>query len=40
MAIDAHPDKEERVLQRRLAEVQANMQATVDGIRALAETPA
>lgn len=40
MAIDAHPDKEERVLRRRLAEVQTNMQATVDGIKALAETPA
>ncbi|MGE3445914.1 MAG: SRPBCC family protein, partial [Acidimicrobiia bacterium] len=40
LAIDAHPDNEERVLRRRLAEVQANMQATVDGIKALAETPA
>jgi len=37
MAITSNPGKEARVLRRRLAEVQANMQATVDGIKALAE---
>jgi len=38
MAIDANPGKEARVLRRRLNEVQANMQRTVDGIKTLAET--
>jgi nitroreductase len=36
-AIEQHPDKEARVLRRRLDEVQANMRRTVEGIRALAE---
>ena len=36
-AIDARPDKEERIVARRLDEHRANMQATVDGIRDLAE---
>lgn len=36
-AIDAMPDKEERIIARRLGEHQANMQRTVDGIRDLAE---
>jgi hypothetical protein len=31
------PDKEERIIERRLEEHRANMQATVDGIKALAE---
>jgi hypothetical protein len=31
------PDKEERIVARRQAEHAANMQATVDGIKALAE---
>ncbi len=38
MAIDNNPGKEARVLRRRLNEVQANMQRTVDGIKTLAET--
>ena len=37
MAIANHPGKEHRVLRRRLAEVQANMQSTVEGIKQLAE---
>ena len=37
MAITSNPGKEARVLHHRLNEVQANMQATVDGIKALAE---
>ncbi len=36
-AVETHPDKEERVLRRRLGEVQANMERTVQGIKALAE---
>jgi hypothetical protein len=36
-AIDAMPDKEERIVERRLAEHQANMQATLEGIKGLAE---
>jgi hypothetical protein len=36
-AIEAHPDKEERIVARRLAEHRANMQRTVDGIKELAE---
>jgi hypothetical protein len=36
MAIAAHPGKEDRVLRRRLDEVHANMQRTVEGIRDLA----
>ena len=37
MAITANPGKEARVLRRRLNEVQANMQSTVNGIKHLAE---
>jgi len=37
MAIAAHPGKEGRVVRRRLDEVQANMQRTVEGIKQLAE---
>ncbi len=36
-AITMNPGKEARVLRRRLNEVQANMQRTVDGVKALAE---
>ena len=36
-AIEAMPDKEERIVARRLDEHRANMQATVEGIKALAE---
>ncbi len=37
-AVEMNPDKEPRVLRRRLAEVQANMERTVQGIKTLAET--
>jgi hypothetical protein len=37
IAIEAMPDKEERIVARRLEEWRANMQATVEGIKALAE---
>jgi hypothetical protein len=37
MAIESMPDKEPRILRRRLAEHHANMVRTVDGIAALAE---
>jgi len=36
-AIEAMPDKEERIIARRLEEHRVNMQATVDGIKELAE---
>lgn len=36
-AIEAMPDKEERIIARRLDEHRANMHATVEGIKALAE---
>jgi hypothetical protein len=36
-AIEAMPDKESRILRRRLAEHQANMTATLAGIKQLAE---
>jgi uncharacterized protein YndB with AHSA1/START domain len=36
-AIDAMPDKESKILHRRLGEHRANMQATLAGIKALAE---
>lgn len=39
MAITANPGKEARVLRRRLDEVHANMQRTVEGIKQLAEEP-
>ena len=38
IAIAAMPDKEERIVARRLEEWRANLQATVDGVKALAET--
>jgi uncharacterized protein YndB with AHSA1/START domain len=37
VAIDRMPDREERIIERRLAEHQRNMFATVEGIKALAE---
>jgi hypothetical protein len=37
-AIEAWPDKEERIVARRLDEWQRNMAATVQGIKALAES--
>jgi hypothetical protein len=37
-AIDARPDREERIVARRLEEWQRNMTATVQGIKALAES--
>jgi hypothetical protein len=37
MAIEAMPDKESRILRRRLAEHNANMTATLAGIKELAE---
>jgi hypothetical protein len=36
-AIEAMPDKEERIIERRLAEHQANMRRTLEGIKRLAE---
>jgi hypothetical protein len=39
-AIAAYPDKEERIVARRLAEWETNMRATVDGIKQLAEESA
>ena len=36
-AIDAMPDKEDRIVNRRLEEHQANMRTTIDGIKRLAE---
>ena len=36
-AIDAMPDKEEKIIARRLAEHEANMRATLEGIKRLAE---
>jgi len=38
IAITAMPDKEERIIARRLAEYETNMRATVEGIKQLAET--
>ena len=37
IAIDAMPEKEERIVARRLAEFEANMHATLEGIKRLAE---
>lgn len=37
IAITATPDKEERIIARRLEEHEANMRATLEGIRQLAE---
>lgn len=39
-AITAMPDKEERIIARRLRELEANMTATLNGIKALAEASA
>ncbi len=40
IAIDAMPDKEERIVARRLAEHERNMRATLAGIKQLAEIEA
>ncbi len=37
VAIEAMPDKEEKIVARRLAEHEGNMRATLDGIKQLAE---
>ena len=37
IAINAMPDKEERIIARRLEEFEANMRATVEGVKQLAE---
>ena len=37
MAIDAMPDKEAKIIHRRIGEVNANLQRTIDGVRAIAE---
>mgnify|MGYP003545335547 CR=1 FL=1 len=37
-AIEARPEKEARILRRRLDDVRVNMQRTVDGIKVLAES--
>ena len=37
IAINAMPEKEERIVARRLEEWRTNMQATVEGVKALAE---
>lgn len=39
IAITAMPDKEERIVARRLGEWERSMQATIEGIKALAEDP-
>ena len=39
-AIEAAPDKEERIIARRLSQWQRNITATLQGIKALAESPA
>lgn len=36
-AIDAHPDREDRIIARRLEEHRTNMQKTVDGIKRLVD---
>ena len=38
IAIDARPDKEERIIARRLEEHRANMTTTVEGIKRLCES--
>jgi len=38
IVLDQRPDMEERIIERRLAEHQRNMTATVEGIKTLAET--
>jgi hypothetical protein len=37
IAIAAMPEKEERIIARRLVEFEVNMKATLDGIKQLAE---
>jgi hypothetical protein len=37
-AIERMPDREERIIDRRLAEHRGNMEATLRGIKELAET--
>lgn len=37
MAIEAMPDKEARIIHRRISELHANMQLTVNGIKAIVE---
>jgi uncharacterized protein YndB with AHSA1/START domain len=37
IAVEANPDKEERIVARRLEEWRSNMAATLEGIKALAE---
>ncbi|PRZ40795.1 polyketide cyclase/dehydrase/lipid transport protein [Antricoccus suffuscus] len=39
-AIKAMPDKEERIIERRLQEHETNMRLTLEGVKALAERPA
>jgi uncharacterized protein YndB with AHSA1/START domain len=39
IAIAAMPEKEERIVARRLEEFEANMRATLDGIKKVAEQP-
>jgi hypothetical protein len=39
IAIDAMPDKEDRIIARRLEEHQANMAETLAGIKAAVEQP-
>jgi uncharacterized protein YndB with AHSA1/START domain len=39
IAIDAMPEKESKILHRRLAEHRVNMEATLAGIKEIAETP-
>ena len=39
IAISAMPEKEERIVARRLGEFEANMRATLDGVKRLAEEP-
>jgi uncharacterized protein YndB with AHSA1/START domain len=38
-AIEARPDKEERIIERRLEEWHTNLEATIRGIKQVAETP-
>jgi hypothetical protein len=40
IAIDAMPDKEQRIIARRLKEFRTNMAATLAGVKALAEAAA
>jgi len=38
LVIESMPDKESRILRRRLAEHRANMEATITGIKSIAES--